>query len=259
MSAVLAVGSRCPEVAELHIQLHAIGYRVAPRNSEWFDEITRELVADYQRGAGLEVDGRVGERTSAALLADVRARGCPPLSAFRGRLGFVLAWEGHAGRPYWPRGASGVTLDPGFDLRFHEMAELRELYGDVLRAEDFDALELAIGVGPGLARELVHDPLISRVRVGRLDAARILPRIAGSYWALACAAVPALLRADAPPGAHTALLSLTYNAGADDLAPLADPAESGNWRRVAALLGGMHPSSESLSRRRRAESALILR
>ena len=61
------------------------------------------------------------------------------LGQFHGDLDWVHRQEGHAGHPYWPGGASGVTLDPGVDLG-QAAASLIGLYEPLTTAEQFAAL-----------------------------------------------------------------------------------------------------------------------
>lgn len=50
------------------------------------------------------------------------------LQSFRGDLEWIHAREGHLGKPYWPGGASGITLDPGVDLGHVPLDCVEDLY-----------------------------------------------------------------------------------------------------------------------------------
>ena len=205
----------------------------------------------YQRHVGLEADGIVGPITRSALAADLIRGSVPALEGFRGSLGLLIQWEGHAGRPYWPGASSGVTLDPGFDLRFHPPAELCALYSRTLPEEALTALSRACGASPEQARELLLDPEIARIRISRDAAAVLLPKIAGPYWSGAVRAA-SHLRA-APRRVQTAVLSYVYNLGLDDLRALQSEILRRDWAALASLVE--HDSR--LPDRRAAEAALI--
>lgn len=234
-------------------RLGAFHAEARARGHELVDSVTRF----YQAHAGLQVDGAPGPITESAATADliVASRADRDWAGFSGSLGLLVQWEGHAGRPYWPAAQSGLTLDPGFDLRWHSADELAELYGPILKPGDLEALELAIGMGPLLARELVHDPLISRIRISRVQAARLLPRIASPYWLTATRMLRGLERSgEGVPGAvQSAALSLCYNAGPNDLAALRPSFEARDWNALAGVLEQI----PKIPRRRRAEAALI--
>lgn len=264
LGVLLKRGSVGPAVSALQQQLAAIlrtregqAPELAGAALGKFDVATGAAVRRYQREAGLPDDGIVGPATRAALRADTLARGQPGLEGFRGRLGFLLSpgLESHAGQPYWPGGASGVTLDPGFDLRWQPEGALRDLYGPLCTAEQLEALVRALGLRGVDALACLRDPQVAAVRIGREAAAERLPRIAAPYWAPAQRYCPALTLSSAPAGAHTALLSLAYQAGADALRRLRAPAERGDWRGVAAALERLPIAT----RRRRALEAHALR
>ena len=229
-------------------RLGAFHAEARARGTELVDSVTRF----YQAHAGLEVDGAPGPITESAATADLLAQQSPEWAGFTGSLGLLVQWEGHAGRPYWPAAQSGLTLDPGFDLRWHTAEELEDLYGPLLRPGELEALELAIGAGPLLARELVHDPLISRVRISRVQAARLLPAVAAPYW-LSTRRMLHLDRPGVPPAVQSAALSLCYNAGPNDLERLRGLASQSDWGALAGAIAQI----PKIPKRRRAEAALI--
>lgn len=64
---------------------------------------------------------------------------------------FISAWEHPDGedsartqssiRPHWPKGASGLTIGMGYDLKYHTADELRRDWGGVLSEEQIQRLE----------------------------------------------------------------------------------------------------------------------
>ncbi len=64
---------------------------------------------------------------------------------------FISAWEHPDGedsartqssiRPHWPKGASGLTIGMGYDLKYHTADELRRDWGGVLSPEQIQRLE----------------------------------------------------------------------------------------------------------------------
>jgi len=218
-----------------------------------FGRATDSAVRAYQRSCALLEDGIVGDITHSALIADSEIQSVAGLEDFRGRLGFLVGEEGHVGRPYWPGEHdpdvgrhSGVTLDPEFDLEHQAEERLRELYGVLLTDAQLAALGLCCGVRGPQAGELIER--VSGIRIARADAARVLPQVAVSYWRGCVRSMPALIDTTCPSGAHTALLSLAYNAGVDDVERLA------GWGGIALALA----SIPEIPERRAREAALII-
>lgn len=252
----LRLGARGDDVRTLQARLELAGFPAA--RDGVFGPRTEAALCAYQRFSGLVDDGVAGERTIAALESDARASCWPGLETFRGSVGFLLAWEGHRGRPYWPGHHSGVTLDPGYDLGYRtDPGELRRLYG-WLSEEQLEALVRCAGIRGAPARVRLRGA-VDRVRVDRLQAASVLPAIAAPYWQEVTQRFEGLEAG--PPGAHTAILSLGYNRGPRnaDLDALRCPIAAGDWRTVAARIRLMqqdHPLA-GVRRRRRAEAQLV--
>lgn len=217
--------------------------------------MTPEQVRLYQANAGLVVDGKLGPITKSALRADSFGAYVDELVGLRGSLGLIVDQEGFKGRAYWPGGASGVTLDYGWDLGHgaESEADLRRLYGHIWSAEQLDVLARALDLQGKQAKAW-----LARERDGgwewtitRDQAAQILPRAAGPYWQAAIRACPALLKAQ--PRVQTALLSVTYSAWTWTVLQAARSISEGDWRLCASWVR----ASKGDPDRREIEAALI--
>lgn len=255
MPALLSEGAQGRAVVQLHHWLASLGYRV--QLSETFDARTALAVEAYQRSAWLAPDRIVGAITWRALLSDVAGLGEASLAGFRGRLGFTAAREGHRGYPYWPGGASGVTLDPGFDVSRNTEARLVHVYGGLIRAQQLALLSATRRLRGEVARSRVREPDLLAIRIDTDAAAIRMPTIAGPLWRECAAGCRRLLDPLTPAAVHTVLLSLAYNAGSDDVLRLRETVAAGAWAQLADQLGAMHASQPALARRRRAEAQLL--
>jgi hypothetical protein len=185
----------------------------------------------------------------------------PELPGFRGSLARLHAWESHAGKPYWPTGASGVTLDPGFDLGYQSAATLRHYYRGILTEDEIHALVPVLGLKGLAAKAAVKRPEVARIRISRAAATKAMPAIAAPYWRDIVKRFPKLLDADVPPQVHTVMLSLSYNRGPFNpkLGPLAVQVATKDWRTLANTIGQMQQAhaTPGIPIRRREEAALI--
>lgn len=185
------------------------------------------------------------------------------LPGFAGDLGWIHAREGHRGRPYWPGGGSGVTLDPGFDLGHAEPALFGRLYGPLLPPEGFEAARRALGRRGEEARAALEgDPALRAIRLSAAQALGLMPHTARPYWEAISRRFPALAAPGALPEAQTALLSLAYNRGPgnEGLEVLRGPLEEKDWAEAARRIGRMQQDHAlaGVRRRRLEEEALIL-
>ncbi|MEM1180767.1 MAG: hypothetical protein AAGM22_20650 [Acidobacteriota bacterium] len=186
----------------------------------------------------------------------------PALPRFRGDTLWIHRREGHRGRPYWPGGSSGVTLDPGIDLGHVEPWLVEEAFGKGLSRRQLKAVRGALGVQGIEADELLRkSPTLRSITVDRATAAGVFPYLLRPYWRSLRLRFPTIDAPDTPSEVQTALLSLVYNRGVwnPDLGPLTAPLVAKRWSVVAELLRGMQQdhSLEGIRRRRRSESLLI--
>jgi hypothetical protein len=184
------------------------------------------------------------------------------LASFRGDLEWVHQQEGFRGRPYWPGGVSGVTLDPGFDVG-HAPADLvEELYEPLLTRKQLNALRLVFGFKGEDARDALNrSPEIQGIRVTAAEGLALMPHTAKPYWEGIARRFPVLMRTDTPPSVQTVLLSLAYNRGILNrhLEKLGAPLKARQWSRVAALIGAMQQNHElkGIRIRRRQERMVV--
>jgi len=182
-----------------------------------------------------------------------------PLKGFLGDVKWIHSLEGHAGKPYWPGGESGVTLDPGFDLGYTTEEKLRGYYKGIFTAEGLTLLVKCLGVkGDKAAGLLINKPLLA-LTITRAQADGVFPWIADSYWEQACTRFPTLR--GAPGCVQAAVLSLCYNRGASnkDLNVLLEPMKGLYWTKVADTIGAMQQDHklEGIRKRRRQEAEYI--
>ena len=246
-------------VRRLQVALNQAGY--AGDKDGLFGDGTERLVKAFQRDKGLEADGVVGPATWAALGDHVEPAESQ-IEGFRGDLSWVHAREGHAGKAYWPGGASGVTLDPGVDCGHARRELIEEAYKDLLSAEQFQAVEKVLGVKGDAAKDaLARDPVLQSIRISRSQADGIFGYAATPYWNAIVGRFPALADADALPSVQTAMLSISYNRGAGNrgLEVLAQPIAAKDWARVADIIGSMQQDHRlaGIRKRRRMEADLI--
>ncbi len=189
------------------------------------------------------------------------------MNTFHGDFKWVHKWEGHLGKPYWPKGQSGVTLDPGVDLGYAEWDLVERAYGPLITAEQLESLKSVQGKRGDAAEQALQEarangePFTS-IRISRDQGDGLFGIVAEPYWNRIARRFPALNNSDTPGSVQTALLSLAYNRGPGnrDLNQLNDPLQSGDWRTVGERISGMQQDHklEGIRRRRREEGQLIL-
>lgn len=234
-----------------------------------FGNGTEKAVGAFQTAAGVAPSGTIDKDTWAGLEIHLQAatsqraeKEAEFLKGFDGDLEWIHEKEGHRGKPYWPGGISGVTLDPGVDLG-HATAELVEqLYGSLLNKRELKALSAAFGLKGQHARDALNAlPAIQAIRISREQSSEVLPFAARPYWNQIVSRFRALTRKDTPGSVQTALLSLSYNRGPFNrgLEPLGEPLQNRQWSAVATTIGSMQQQHKlkGIRIRRRHEALTI--
>ena len=244
-----------PEVKNLQRALCRAGFMVDIDG--FFGRGTEDAIRMFQREEGLSDTGVLDAETRECLMGDGLQ-----LEGFHGDLSWVHEREGHVGRPYWPGGASGITLDPGVDLGYADMALVDTLYAPFVEEDQMRIVRGLAGLRGEAAKEaLESNRLIREIRVSREAADAIFPHAAIPYWRVVAMRFAGLEDADVPPAVHTVMLSLSYNRGGRNRAldVLATPIREKDWRLVGELVSGMQQDHklEGIRKRRRMEGALI--
>ena len=186
----------------------------------------------------------------------------PQLPGFRGDTQWIHRREGHVGKPYWPGGDSGITLDPGMDLGHAEPWLIEAAFEERLPRHQLNAVRGAMGVKGAEAETLLRrSGTLRGIEVSRSTAAGVFPYLLRPYWRSLRLRFSSLADPDVPPEAQTALLSLAYNRGPwnPDLSLLHLPLQTRQWTAVARIIHNMQQDHllEGIRRRRRIESLLI--
>ncbi len=256
------------EVKRLQIALDKAGFTAKPDG--FFGKTTEAQLKAFQKDHGLAIDGVVSAPVWEALTPHLKeAIGAQlqlianVLQGFRGDLEWIHLLEGHRGRPYWPGGESGVTLDPGVDLGYVDTSVLDDLYRDpILSGKQMKAVKQVIGLRGEKARKaLQNSAVLDGVRISRAQADEIMPFAAKPYWQSITKRFPTTTSEDTLPAVQTVMLSLAYNRGANnpELEPLQEPLSRKDWAKVAGIIGSMQQSHdlEGIRKRRQWEAYLI--
>lgn len=181
------------------------------------------------------------------------------LPGFRGDLAWLHAREAHKGRPYWPGGESGVTLDPGLDVHYAEWGLVESVLAPHLTVGQLRRLK-AVRPLTGQAAKAAAKGMAD-IRISRELAAELLPQVAAPYWRALVKRFPGIL-VNGPPAVHTALLSLGYNRGAGNkaLAVLRPWIAAHDWPEVGREIKRMQQDHklQNIRERRVMEGELIL-
>ena len=184
------------------------------------------------------------------------------LPGFRGNLDWIHSFEGHAGKPYWPGGASGITLDAGFDLGYADESLFMALYAKHLTHARRQACLDAMGTkGRDAYEYLRKSEVLQNVNISFKMAQGVFPHIAASYWGSLLTRFPALVQDEVPDAVQTVMLSLAINRGPGnpDLKRLRLPLASGDWKEIGTLVEEMQQDHDlrGIQKRRREEGAYI--
>ena len=230
-----------------------------------FGSGTRRIGKAFQQSSGGNATGVIDKATWTALANhftgpadDIQTL----LASFRGDLEWVHQQEGFRGRPYWPGGVSGVTLDPGVDVG-HASGDLVEvLYGPLLTRKQMNALRLLFGFKGEDARDALNRSTeIQGIRITAEEGLELMPHTARPYWDGIARRFSTLVRNDTPASVQTVLLSLAYNRGILNryLENLGAPLKEREWNRVATLIGTMQQSHKlkGIRIRRRQERMVV--
>lgn len=136
---VLRTGSKGPQVKELQTLLKEKGYSISTDGI--YGPRTENAVRLFQQKSGLNVDGITGRRTLQALGKTVTERApAPPVGGSVERqpcAGMNMSQSGFetlfkleaqpnvSNHLHWPKGASGVTLGPGYDMKERSAASVK--------------------------------------------------------------------------------------------------------------------------------------
>lgn len=279
------------EVSHLQRMLAKSGYEIT--RDGYYGPATESVIKEFQEKHSLKITGTVDENTWMAIEKEAfsltgsnggearnheqQANGEDEeetskkdrqltdtgFKDFRGRLEWVHTQEGHSGKPYWPGGRSGITLDPGFDLGCNDKNTTSRYYKDILTAEQLNAAEKVTGLTGRKAKEkLNQSAILLSIRISREQAAEVFPFIASPYWKAICKRIPGLNNPDTPGSVQTALLSLAFNRGYNNpgLEVLKPAIEQAEWYQCANLISRMQQdhSLEGIRKRRQREGKLIL-
>lgn len=185
-------------------------------------------------------------------------------AGFRGDAAWVHSLEGHCGRPYWPGGQSGVTLDPGVDLGYADESLVVRCYDDLLRKSRMRAVLRALGLVGARARKRVQqNKHLQAICLTRTEAEDVFPKVARPYWRSAVRRWPELTRPSVPPAVHTIVLSLCYNRGPgnDALRVIGEPLRATDWTALADVVADMQDNHQlvGIQQRRDREAAYVRR
>jgi hypothetical protein len=291
----LKFGSSGADVRKEQHALQAAGFHVAADGT--FGRRTETAVRDFQRKHGLLPDGIIGVRTQDRLaqgsptslqpqtpLTDLPQRigpaiippamkalhvpaapglkqPCGQLTTSDNGLLFIFAEETdkHSGNVSWPRGLSGVTLGPGYDMKERSAAEIAtHMRGIGLAEVDAQTMSTAAGKSnvAGAAQAWVNqNPSWPNLKKAQQMA--LLKLIVPKYEAI----VRRNVHSNLWQYQFDALVSVSYNP-ARSMVPLARLVDAGKYADAATdILGRIGTSPEvakGLKARRKKEMALFL-
>ncbi len=270
------------EVKHLQRMLNKLGYSVGADG--YFGVSTQNSVKSFQTKMSLASTGSVDSKTWEALEREIFSNDpvkvpdqLPPtiiqttavkneevkLTQFHGDLSWIHAREGHAGKAYWPGGASGVTLDPGFDLGQQELETFQSQYSALLSTQELSACQQCLGIQGRSAKKFLNQSrALLGIRISRATALTLFPVVVAPYWVAITKRFPALKNEVTPAQVQTALLSIAFNRGANnkDLNVLTESISDHDWSSVGEIIKAMQQDHALLGirKRRKMEGELIL-
>jgi len=189
------------------------------------------------------------------------------LTDFHGDLNWVHNKEGHCGKPYWPKGLSGITLDPGIDLGHCDYPSIQKCYQKIFSHEQMAEVEkiAALKLKGITANEYLRsqaNATFRNIRITRSQAKDVFPFVACPYWKKITTRFPKLLDSDTPGVVQTVMLSIAYNRGPynRDLEILKEIIQNKEWQKLARIIRNMQQNHQLLGirKRRRSEAQYIL-
>ena len=230
-----------------------------------FGRGTARAVARFQQANRLTPTGRFDKREWKAIAHSLPTPNqdfTELLPKFRGDLEWIHYQEGFRGRPYWPGGRSGITLEPGLDIGHASSDLIETLYGPLLNRQQMTALRGFYGFTGNDARlALQSSPVLQSIRITEKQSTELMPHTATPYWRGITNRFRGLCLKSTPPSVQTVLLSLAYNRGILNrhLGVLEAPIEDKNWSQVGAIIATMQQNHRlaGIRKRRREEGLLV--
>lgn len=234
-----------------------------------FGKISQKALLAFQKASQIPETGEMEKQSWNAiqpqllmLFGAVQSLIASLLPGFRGDLDWVHAQEGHLGKPYWPGGASGITLDPGVDLGHADEALIEAVLRERLGENAWAMLKPLLGIkGEAAKQALAEHPELASIQMSKAMAYEIMPHVTQPYWKAISKRFPRLKEAGTPATVQTAMLSIAYNRGPGNrhLEAIRECIHLRHWDHLADKIARMqqeHPLS-GIRLRRRLEANLI--
>lgn len=208
---VLQRGADGAEVERLQGLMNKVGALLSVDGD--FGPGTERAVKEVQKLAGQAATGIADAALWGWLEAQPEPSPVMPVEAVTfivvEEVGSRAFYDAHAAFPHFPGEASGITLGIGYDLRFHDTAELQRDWGEALSPEAMAKLKPFVGKkGSKAAVEALKAIRIPFTAAWKVFTAESLPK----YVDKTRKAFPGF--DGLPPLARGALTSLVYNRGA---------------------------------------------
>ena len=256
-------GADGAEVERLQSLMNKVGALLSVDGD--FGPGTERAVKEVQKLAGQPATGIADEALWFWLEAQPEPSPVMPVEAVTflvaEEVGGRAFYDRHAAFPHFPGECSGVTIGIGYDLRFHDAAELDRDWGGVLSGAAIAKLKPHIGKkGSKAAVDALKAIQIPFPSAWKVFTAESLPK----YVQKTRKAFPGF--DDLPPFARGALVSLVYNRGASmdgdgrrEMRAIRDHIAAGRLHAVPAEFESMTrlwPNNRGLRTRRKKEAAL---